>query len=666
MRAYLLVATACLVSSACSEQRGLDDAGAGDRGFVPDSALLDADVPDADVDVPDADVVVPDAGMPDAADGGGPPPTGPLGCLEVDADRQVDFTLQASLPFDLSFLLNGATPPDGIAGRGAFSLVHPVWGSGDVKQVPNGPLASARVYGIPGSHRVQFCGVGCIAPTTDPYCTCTETQIELTGAPVELGFDASPVELTLTLDGQPWPEAPAIRGAGRVVLEPLPIGGGRVILMDLPSVGPARVQVGAFPGTYRVTVQQGTSCWDTSTLCGNVDLGEIEVAGSSPVRRTFDLPSVIFEGRVTAQGAALSGQPGLPFGALVLTPLARTGLGNSVTLDETGSYRARILAGTYRLGYFGYQNPNGGTPRGRSVLLDPLDLLADRTLDVDLNPDTVRLSATVKGAALSESTAGGLNLLAADMTVMIGMPLSEFVNGRWSASLLEGTRHIEFRPPGNCDVNGNLPCQATILARDVDPSQALTVDIVSHPVTFEVAVNGQALPDLPEGRGKILMWSLDTSQPYWGYYPLPATGPAVFGTRLSPGRYGLALQRISLQACREGALAPLPCAERVELGEVEISGPGHMTLALSTARVAGQVSVGQSAVVLSPGSSAKLVFRTQDGAEYDARLGPDGAYGVWLPRTSYEARYTPGTACEGPPPSDPRSCAPQVLHGCAE
>lgn len=584
---------------------------------------------------------------------------GPQGCLNVSGDADLSFDIVPSEQASITLTMNGMDPPAATRQRGLFRFTNEVWqgGAGGPVMSMSGPVVS-DIDLIPGPHAVQFVSGSCEPPDDTPYCQNIRRSMMLTAGAQTIDYEYGPLDISLSVDGGgPLPEQMTPRGRLSFSSQDPTISFTRSF--EIPGTGVAQLRTGAYSADYDAFISLFTFPCNDTVVCGAGPIGSVTVHPLSSAV-TIDLTTAIVQGTVTQDGGPF-GMNAIGPGQLIFVPSEGGGSAN-IDLENDGTYRLRLLTGTYDVRFAGFEDGSGNTPVNEAIVLaEDLVINANGTFDFDLTTVDVDISLTSNGGPIPMGTEEGeLILRTADGNYSAGIPVAALIAGSWARKIVAGRYDIEWFTAG-CDTD--VPCTSYPVMTDVDftTDRMLVVDLVSHPVTIALTANGAPIADSTGSRGTVSISRVDETGAEGR--DVAATGPAGVSTRLAPGTYAVFWTPPFDDRCRDGDLGPVPC-NLTSLGEIEVTGPTDVTLDIASVLVRGVVNIGGTPLAPPMGIEPFLTLGSELTGGYPSNVAADGTFEVRVPPGDYSVTYGPNGWCDGRTVDAPRPCASQRIHVC--
>jgi hypothetical protein len=422
---------------------------------------------------------------------------------------------------------------------------------------------------------------------------------------------------------------------------------------DLGTSGAGHYDLILAPGKYDVRFAANQSlCNRPTNLLPCVDgLLESAVALSASGALDLDLPTVLVQGSVTVNGAAIPAtyQPsgGLSF------HLQNGGAFSTVGGAGLASYRVVLLKGSYEVDLAAPQNCASGNPL--PCISGPLKTGLSLTSDGQLNLDipTAKVSGNVQvngqpvasahsglGAVLFQLTGGGV--AATDDTNPAGGLLP------YQLTLLRGTYDVKYAPRNN-DCTAGVPCIGGSLNKGVSLQSDGTLDVNIPAITVQgnVTINGQPVVDASES-GSLLFRNADQ-----GSVLTASTGPkklSQYKLALLPSSY--VVEYASQSAGCNNPAAKGPCVSGPLKSSMSLMSSGSLDVDIPSITVGGRISVKGSAVPAPALSQGHLVFQLSSGGNvatpdlntYSLRLLP-GNYAVSYGYLNRTCQMNAGVPC---------------------
>ena len=301
---------------------------------------------------------------------------------------------------------------------------------------------------------------------------------------LDLDVPTASVSGKVTIGGAAIPATSAARGS---VSFSAPVTGG------VATVGASLTPILA-DGTYSTVVVAGTydvgfatpsvTCAEGGVLpCNGGTLQTLALTKGGVL--DLDLKVVTVRGKVTLNGAALPSAttpPSVTFtspASAAAAPETVPAVGLRVAVSADATYAARLLAGTYDVGYGGAsctaENPDMGTdmplPCNGGTVVPAVSLTSDGALDVDVTSAMVSGRVTLAGKPVPTSTEDRGKLLFSGKASGVASTDSFGTDGpvTYKAHLLRGRYIVMYSPEGACtDETGKtssaLPCLGIVLA----------------------------------------------------------------------------------------------------------------------------------------------------------------------------------------------------------
>ena len=173
----------------------------------------------------------------------------------------------------------------------------------------------------------------------------------------------------------------------------------------------------------------------------------------------------------------------------------------------------------------------------------------------------------------------------------------------------------------------------------ITTSGVLDFDAKSVLVGGNVTLNGAALPDLFESRGRIVFEELDTGKSV--EVDLRDSGPLNYQLRIPPGRYTVEYDA-NTSSCSGPTFSVMPCIDGQLIEELQINSDGAFDVDIRTVKVQGSVGINGKLMPDSSMDRGNLEFRLESGGfARTADFGPTGAagYQITLLPGSYDVEW---------------------------
>lgn len=620
---------------------GRRDAGSRDAG-AQDAASADAATADAASGqdaLPGPDVRPGE----DAGDAG--PSCEPLEYSAAQAHRDLDLEV---VELSAAITLGGRPLPDASASRGALELESSP-GAVVTYELGAQGLRTLDVRLPPGVYEARYRPdrAACAEPGPWPF-PCETRSL---GAPLALstsravGLDIplppgrARVLGTLTLDGEPFPNASSDRGA---LVFSSTTG---AFSWSLGHSGPVEYELLLPLGTYEVRFsgQPGHCVRRLSPVpCSDAVLDPTFVLRSDG-SADFDLRSVRVQGEVRVNGAPMASATGSRGRLVFVGAGSRSPTGG---LGSTGAarYDVRLSRGTYDVEFL----PDGcfgATPCMRGQVRTGVRLDGDLALDLDLPMVTVSGTVRANGAPLPDAAAprGRLRFVAGPARGTTPS-LSPTGPGSYQIGLFPGTYDVLFAGnPSLCEAGPpGLPCNTGVVAsaRTLQaPAASLDVDLPVVRVDGALTVGGAPFSDEAVERGALLF------EGSGGRFETPsfgATGPARFSVSLLSGTYDVVYR--PNEALCDDATTPLPCRPGASLRTgLALTRDATLPLDLDVVRVSGELLMNGAPLPDATASRGEVVFNAGGTERAATSLSPSGParFSLVLERGAYDLAFRP-------------------------
>lgn len=468
--------------------------------------------------------------------------------------------------------------------------------------------------------------------------SCPGVPLVTSGA-LDVDLKSLQVSGTVTLNGQPMPDA--TRERGRILFTATKTGAS--VSASLKSSGPATYALVLAPGTYSVRfVGNGALCGSASNTIPCIDgvlQQELTLTSSGAV--PLDLKSVTISGRVTLDGGELpSGADGS--GSLVFKNAAGEA-DTSVNSAPLSGYRMVLLPGTYTVEWkprFGRCEAGQGLPCIGGPLRKDLNVQSSGAVSFDLQTTRVSGQVTVAGSPVSgpEQGLGEVSFaLQGGGTVTTAASASGKGLAAYSLTLLKGTYDLSFAPAGGNDCTKQVPCVSGPLQQGVPltSSGTVNVDVPAISVRGAVTFGGKSAGEFENGT---LVFTLASG----GSVTTRGTGPRRLGSyalRVLPGRYAVSFR--GGPGCNTGP-AVTPCNGGVLTTGIVLTTDGTADFDVPVVSISGQITVNGAMPAASPGQ-VSFSLRSPDGSSDPGSVGSVGlgSYAVRLLKGSYDIDYLP-------------------------
>ena len=483
--------------------------------------------------------------------------------------------------------LKGAVFPDSTRARGSLTFTGPDGWAATTAAFASTGAVTYRVKVMPGTYDVAYNGdaTGCLQDTA-PAIPCNSGQLR---QQVSLGVDgvldldvpAVKVSGAVTLAGAALPTETAARGA----LTFTAATGGSVATRSLGTTGAGFYAATLLPGRYAIALAANAS------LCGPSLTPVMPCLGGTLMASTMlstdgvldvDMRAVTVSGSVTIAGQPLPTTTG-DRGGLRFTRAAGGG-GSTYSLGTSGAgtYRVRLLQGTYDVDY----NANAGLCSSASAGAPPplpctggpisrgLALMTDGVLDADLKRVQVTGSVTLKGAAMPTATAnrGALVFSQAGGGTTSTPSFGTSGNVTYGLSLWPGTYDVQFAANTALCVAGSpapaVPCVGGPARAGVSLASdgVLDVDVPAVSVSGTVTLNGSALPTETLSRGSITVGRVAAQGGAAVSLALGTTSAPTYAATVMTGSH-LFRHAANEALCGAGRALPMvPCASQLVVG----------------------------------------------------------------------------------------------------
>lgn len=400
---------------------------------------------------------------------------------------EVALTTSGSLDVDVPTVtvrgdvtVNGAPMPNESSERGALVIAHAGDDSGAglvTKGFGSDGPASYAVSLVAGTYDVTFVGNSalCLGPPSLVPCNAAKvaTGVDLTASgSLDVDVPAVTVHGDVTVNGAPMASEESSRGA----LNFAPVGaleGQGVRTRELGTSGRAQYSLRLVKGRYVVMFEGNGSLCITGVpevpCNAGVVVNDANLAASGAL--DVDLPAVTVQGAVTVNGAAMPTES-FDRGALSFARGAHVWLTPSFATSAPATYAARLLAGSYTVGFAG--NPGlcaeGATqvPCNSAALLER-DLVTSGSLDVDVPAIRVSGNVTLRGGPLLDGAGdrGALFFASpAREAEVLTAPFAAAGPALYEVTLVPGSFVVGHRGnPGLCDgaTAPGIPCADQVL-----------------------------------------------------------------------------------------------------------------------------------------------------------------------------------------------------------
>jgi len=454
------------------------------------------------------------------------------------------------------------------------------------------------------------------------------------------------VEGRLTVDGAAPPSGPQ----GALVFEALDADG--VALTSPVELGGFEVELPA--GRYAVRYAPPDARCDASSplpCVGGVVHRELGVRASGVV--DLDVATAAVQGQVTVDGAPLGRDD---VGALVLS----RGDASAVAAIDGGRWSARVVAGTYRIGWA----TDGGHCDGRAVPSAPCNsgdvraevgLSSDGLFDVDLATVSLQGRVTADGAGLGEDP-GVLRFALSgasegDDGAASGWSTRVDASGAYATRLLRGRYDAAWSPSVTCDgTRGRpTPCLGATLREGMELSSdgVLDLALTSVELTGRLTVDGAALSSGSPYAGSLRFVDGERS------LDVPLSGArATYTVTLPRGTYALRWAPAP-GLCDGVRAADGPCLGSTLRDGFRAEADGVLDVDVPVIELSGRVTVDGAPIRRGSGALSFARPDVEDSALV-VPLPSDGRYAVSLPPGALRVSYA----------GDPSGCAEPTELPC--
>jgi hypothetical protein len=507
--------------------------------------------------------------------------------VSVTTDGALDIDISA-VTISGAVTLAGAALPTASMSRGAISFAGADGGAPASTPLGSSGAVSYRVTLLRGSYDVRFTGNGAAcAATPAPAVPCNDGRLRaalpLTATGVlDLDVPVAHVSGAVTLDGAALPTESAARGAlsfagatGETV--------GVATTASLGTGGPASYALALFPGHYDVSFAANAAFCAAASATVPCVGGKLKTAVglTADGGLDLDLHAVTITGAVTVAGAAMPTAASDRGTVLFTNVTGGSGSPPSFGASGAASYRMRVLAGTYDVGYVANAAlcaTKGGAappvPCNGGTLMHAAALTGDGALDLDLPIATISGAVTLAGAPLPAATAdrGALAFVSRDGAGTVTTPTFGTSGAvAYALALWPGSYDVAFAadaalckaaaaPPA-------IPCVGGVVASAVMVRGAGVLDVDVPTVSLSGAVNldGAALPTATADRGSISFARVTGEGGGAAGLSLGTSAAANYAITIVPGHY--VVSHVANAALCGGATLPaVPCASQVLLG----------------------------------------------------------------------------------------------------
>lgn len=441
----------------------------------------------------------------------------------------------------------------------------------------------------------------------------------------------------VTLNGAALPSATASRGS--ILFQDKRTR--TAATYDLGLAGAGSYALVLAPGQYDILfVANPSLCKSpTNTLpcSGGTLKGAMQLSAAGVL--DLDLRSVVVQGRVTVNGAAIPAA-NQASGAIAFKGSGQTPVSTDATGSSTGlaSYRLVLLQGSYEVDLQAPPSCTVGSPlpcvSGPLKAVTPFT--ADGTLDLDIPAVQVSGTIQVNGQAVASTDykygtvtfqLSGGGLASTDVT-NVGNGLAPY-----QLKLLGGAYDVAYEPRNN-DCTAGVPCIAGSLKKGAALQSSGTLDLNIPMITAQgnVTINAQPVVAANE------TGSLEFRNADGGAVLTATTGPRKLGAykvTLLPSTY-----QVSYLPQSATCLSPVakgPCVGGPIKKGLLLQTTGTLDLDIPSISVSGRVTVNGSAVAGAGTSRGRLVFQLSDGAGIST---PDlNAYTLRLLPGGYQVSY---------------------------
>ena len=436
---------------------------------------------------------------------------------------------------------------------------------------------------------------------------------------------------TVTADGAPLPDSPALTSRGNLVFRQPESGDVR--RFSVGATGPGAFSGSLFAGTYDVSFETVSG----AALVGLPTSAETRVATSLALATdqtlAYDVQVAGVSGTLTANGAVLPDSPALTTRGNVVLRETTTGDLRSFPVAATGpgAYGGPLFAGRYDVSF---QAPADaglvGLPASSTTrLATATPITGAASLSHDLSVATVAGEITAGGLPLPDSptltTRGNVRFVERSTGLGHTFTLGATGAGRYEGLLFAGTYDIVFAASAAPGLLG-LPPNGSKRIGDavaITGSPTLAHDLALATVSGTITAGGTALPDSPAlaNRGNVVFRDRDTGVAV--SLPVGATGPGRFTGPLFQSSYVVTFETVN-----SADLVGLPAGAETLLSKLAITGDrGSLAYDVEVVAVSGRVTADGAALPDSPTLTTRGSLLLHDKLTGDVRALPLAATG---------------------------------------
>lgn len=400
-------------------------------------------------------------------------------------------------------------------------------------------------------------------------------------------------------------------------------------LVDIPLAGPSYA-VHVVPGRYDIFyAASGTPATAPVNRLALLRAG-VDVAADGVTTLDIDVPMTTVAGAITVNGAAVA-----PGDAVSLS--LRNGAGDAAPIasDSTGSYRARVIPGTFDLYFTSGAAAEGSlTPRNQrarlatGVVISGAGSVTTR-LDVDVPSAPVSGAITFNGVPASAATGGNLLLRNATGDAFT---LTAADNVAYAARVVPGTYDLYFAGTDGVFAIANQNARlASGIAVTAAGTTALDIDVPWATVEGTVHFNGSVAGESDAAHLTLRNSAGDNAAVLWD-------ADGTYSVRLLPGRYDLFYS----QGLTPGGAGPANHLARLRSDVlVGAGGVTRLDIDVASTTVSGALNIngepagaGNSGIVsLRDAAGDRVDIANTANPTFSARVVP-GTYDVYYTRTA--------------------------------